>query len=112
MTLKNNAEEKQNDTEEKLRAYLKQATRELRDADERLRVVEQKSTEPIAIVAMSCRYPGGVRTPDDLWRLVLEGQDAISGFPENRGWNLAALSDSEARGKNHARAGGFLDDAD
>src|SRR5262249_23597500 len=68
--------------------------------------------DPIAIVAMSCRYPGGVRSADDLWKLLREGQDAISGFPDNRGWNLDALSSSEAMGKTLAREGGFLYDAD
>ncbi|WP_437608159.1 SDR family NAD(P)-dependent oxidoreductase [Sorangium sp. So ce834] len=64
------------------------------------------SDDAIAIVAMACRFPGGVLTPEDLLRLLREGGDAISAFPENRGWDLDALSDGAAR------QGGFLHDAD
>ncbi|WP_380283495.1 SDR family NAD(P)-dependent oxidoreductase [Kitasatospora purpeofusca] len=69
--------------------------------------------EPIAIVAMSCRFPGGVGTPEDLWRLVHEGVDAVSGFPTDRGWDEAAIYDPEPGrpGKSYAREGAFLHDA-
>ncbi|MER8161774.1 beta-ketoacyl synthase N-terminal-like domain-containing protein, partial [Streptomyces sp. NPDC094472] len=71
------------------------------------------SDEPVAIVAMGCHLPGEVATPEDLWRLVADGRDAIAGFPEDRGWDLAGLfdSDPDAVGKSYVREGGFLTDA-
>ncbi|MGC9382852.1 beta-ketoacyl synthase N-terminal-like domain-containing protein, partial [Streptomyces sp. MH13] len=65
--------------------------------------------DPIAIVAMSCRYPGGVRGPEDLWRLVESGGDAISGLPADRGWDTDELL---AHGDTRHFQGGFLYDAD
>ncbi|MEU3189008.1 beta-ketoacyl synthase N-terminal-like domain-containing protein, partial [Streptomyces sp. NPDC006923] len=99
--------------EDKLRDYLKRATADLRQARRRLREVEEKNQEPIAIVAMSCRYPGGVRSPEDLWQFVSNGGDAISGFPTDRGWDMETLydADPEQAGSSYVSEGGFLYDA-
>ncbi|MEY9891959.1 acyl transferase domain-containing protein/acyl carrier protein [Catenulispora sp. MAP5-51] len=75
--------------------------------------VTVQSDEPIAIVAMSCRFPGGVGTPEDLWQLVHSGVDAVTGFPADRGWDVTGIYDPEpgTPGKSYAREGGFLHDA-
>ncbi|WUV06877.1 SDR family NAD(P)-dependent oxidoreductase [Amycolatopsis sp. NBC_01488] len=84
----------------------------LRD-NERLRREARERTEPIAIVGMSCRFPGGVRDPEQLWALVEGGVDAIGPMPADRGWDVEALFDPDAgrTGSSYVREGGFLSDA-
>ncbi|MFE3604083.1 SDR family NAD(P)-dependent oxidoreductase, partial [Streptomyces sp. NPDC059142] len=69
--------------------------------------------DPVAIVGMSCRFPGDVRSPQDLWHLLREGGDAITPFPEDRGWDLDTLASTDPgrAGTSSAREGGFLHDA-
>ncbi|WP_420719486.1 type I polyketide synthase, partial [Streptomyces sp. RTd22] len=84
-----------------------------RDAHLRLSEAEAKAHEPIAIVGMGCRYPGGVASPEDLWQLVSSAGDGITPFPTDRGWDLETLfdPDTDRPGTSHVHEGGFLHDA-
>ncbi|HVI00666.1 MAG TPA: type I polyketide synthase, partial [Enhygromyxa sp.] len=97
--------------QQRLRAYLEKATTALRQTKQKLSELEARQHEPIAIVAMACRLPGGVRTPEQLWRLLDEGRDAVGPLPSDRGWALDSLidDDQDKVGTTYTRGGGFIE---
>jgi acyl transferase domain-containing protein len=92
-------------------AHLRRALIDLGETRRRLDELERRLGEPIAVVGIGCRYPGGVRSPEDLWELVSQGRDAISGLPRTRGWELDALGGPDGGGPGGGYRGGFLHDA-
>ena len=100
-------------SDERLLDYLKKVTIELQDSRERLAKAQAAAHEPIAIVGIGCRYPGGVQSAEQLWELVADGADAISKFPTDRGWDVESIydPDPDAVGTSYVDEGGFLYDA-
>ncbi len=96
------------ENEQKLRDYLKRATADLRRTRQRVRDLEEQGSEPVAIVGMGCRYPGGITGPADLWRLVATERDGITEFPADRGWDLESLRDPAGVNASATTSGGFL----
>nr|WP_225956835.1 type I polyketide synthase [Amycolatopsis lexingtonensis] len=101
------------DNEEKLRHFLKRVTVELQETRAKLREAETADQEPIAIVGLGCRFPGGASTPEALWNLLSSGRHAITEFPADRGWDVDRLHDPDgtSRGTSSVRHGGFLHEA-
>ncbi|WP_225447097.1 type I polyketide synthase [Streptacidiphilus sp. PB12-B1b] len=93
-------------TDQRLRDYLNRVTIDLQHTRQRLQEAEARNQEPIAVVSMSCRFPGGVRTPEELWQLLAAGRDTVTVLPADRGWQTAALAAGGVPGQ-----GAFLDDA-
>jgi acyl transferase domain-containing protein/acyl carrier protein len=99
-------------TPAKLARHLATTVAGTRPAPVRPATVTTPVDEPIAIVGMACRYPGGIDSPEDLWRLAADGIDAIAGFPADRGWDLDLYDPEPGKpGKSYSREGGFLADA-
>ncbi|HEU4944169.1 MAG TPA: polyketide synthase, partial [Solirubrobacterales bacterium] len=99
---------------ETLSKYLRKVTGELRGSQLRVSQLEERDSEPIAIVGMACRYPGRLESPAELWRFLLAAGDGITGFPADRGWELGDLfhPDPDHPESSYVREGGFLAAAD
>ncbi|WUG42439.1 type I polyketide synthase [Kitasatospora sp. NBC_00458] len=100
-------------TEDKLRTYLRRVTTELQQTRQKLQAAQGRAREPLAVVGMACRLPGGADSPEKLWQIAVDEVDAVAGFPTDRGWDLDDLydPDPDRPGKTYTREGAFLEGA-